>query len=171
MIYAIVDVNSLAEITLQVGQSVELYVVKSSTWEPTNIFNVEVNISDPNLGLIDNSSGTAQILATPRMDMFDDIQPGVNQIEGIEFFAIGTNPILDGDMASFIYTAQSPGDVTLHLLNYSTQAKALQSILIHQAEPVAEKLQQIYEESPELQQQISEPEWDSFMDSVKETEQ
>lgn len=169
--YAIVDVNSLSEITLEVGQSVVLYIVKSSTYEDTYVFNTEVNISDPNLGSIDNSFfGTAEILATPRSDMFDYIGPGSNQSDGIEFFAASLGAImLDGDMASFVYTATEPGDVTLNLMNYSSGAK-LEPIIIHQFESVVEKLQQIYEESPTLQEKIPEPEWNEFIESVEQSE-
>ena len=170
IIYAVVDVNSLPEITLQVGESVELYLVKSSTWEQTYMFNTEVIISDPNLGSIDNTSETAQILVVPRMSMFDDIAPGYTQPEGIEFYAIGLDSMLDGDMASFIYTANQPGDVTLDLVNYATPTE-LQSITIHQVQPIIKTLQQAYDESPELQQKVPEPEWDAFIESVKQSEE
>lgn len=169
--YAIVDVNSLAEIRLEVGQSVGLYIIKSSNYdEDTYIFNSEVNISDPNMGWIDLDS--AEILAQPRMDGFDFIFSGETQIEGVSFFAanIGST-ILDGDMASFVYTATQPGDVILNLIDYDTTSSSrLESITIHQFVSIVPMLQQIYDESSELQQDIPEAEWNEFIENVQETE-
>ena len=170
--YAIVDTNSLPEITLQVGKSVQLYVIKSSQYdEDTNIFYTEVDISDPNMGTIDLDS--AEILALPRIDGFDFIYSGENQIEGITFFAANIDsPILDGDMAGFVYTAAQSGDVTLNLTNHDTYDtnSRLESIKIHQVQPAAEILQQIYDESTDLQTQIPETEWNVFIESVQQSE-
>jgi hypothetical protein len=167
--YALVDVNSLSEITLEVGQSTALYIVKSSEDEETFVFNVEVNLSDPNIGQIQLDS--AEILVMPRIDLFDFVASGSNQFEGVEFFAanIGSS-MLDGDMAAFVYTATKTGDVTLNLIDYTLPAAQLRSITIHQVEPVTEQLQRIYDESPELQEQIPEPDWNEFIESVKQTE-
>jgi hypothetical protein len=171
LIYAIVDVNSLSEITLPVGQSVELYITKSSIDEETYIFHTEVNISDPNLGFIDNIfPGTAQIWAAPRLNYIDYIGPGSTQSEGIEFLAVSLSPMMDGDMASFIYTPVLEGDVTLHLIDYTSSAGKVESITIHQTMPIVEKLQNIYDETPELQMKIPEPEWNEFIESVQESE-
>lgn len=171
LIYAIVDVNSLSETILQVGQSVELYITKSSIDEETHIFNTEVNISDPNLGFIDNVfPGTAQIWATPRLDFIDYIGPGSTQIEGIGFIAVSLSPMMDGDMASFIYTPVLEGDVTLSLIDYTLSSGKAVSITIHQTMPIVEKLQNIYDENPELQAEIPEPEWNEFIESVQESE-
>ncbi|MBC8468701.1 MAG: hypothetical protein H8D56_04450 [Planctomycetes bacterium] len=169
--YAIVDANSLSEITLEVGQSITLYIVKSSSSETVNIFDMDVTISDPNWGSIDNSeTGTAEILAAPRMEAFDYIGPAEIQAEGIGFLAanIGST-ILDGDMTSFVYTAIDPNDVTLSLTNYSSTGANLESITIHQILPAVEMLQQAYLESPELQESVPEAEWNAFIDSVEQT--
>ncbi len=167
--YAIVDVNSLSEITLEVGQCITLYVIKSSSSETVNLFNMNVTISNPNWGSIDNSeTGTAEILATPRMEAFDYIGPAEIQAEGIGFLAAnaGTS-ILDGDMASFVYTATDPNDVKLSLTNYSSTGANLESIIIHQVLSPVDLLQQAYEESPELQESVPETEWNAFIESVE----
>lgn len=165
--YAITDANSLSEITLEIGKSAILYIVKSSISDETFVFNTEVNLSDPNAGWIDS----AQLLAAPRMDVFDFIGAGSTQYEGIEFFAANIGePMLDGDMAAFVYTAAKTGDVTLTLIDYTEPAAKLVPITIHQVEPVVQQLQQIYEESPELQEDIPESEWNEFIQSVEEAE-
>ena len=177
--YAVVDTNSLSEITLEVGESITLYVTKSSTDENVYIFDMDVIVSDPNLGWIDNTpddpnttpvEGTAEILASPRSSSFDYYGPVYNEPNSIQLFAasIGSS-IQDGDMASFVYTATEPNDVTLDLVNYANGAD-LESITIHQIEPVAEMLQNIYEESEELQQAIPEPKWNEFIESVEENQ-
>jgi hypothetical protein len=167
VIYTIADANSLSEITLEIGESTILYIVKSSIHDETFVFNTEVNLSDPNAGWIDS----AQILAMPRMDTFDFIGAGSTQYEGIEFFAanIGAS-MLDGDMAAFVYTAAQTGDVTLSLIDYTEPAAKLGSITIHQVEPVVQQLQRIYDESPELQEDIPEPEWNEFIQNVEQAE-
>jgi uncharacterized repeat protein (TIGR01451 family) len=68
IVFAIKDANDLTEITLPVGQSVRLYLTKETTDEDVYSFYLEANISDPNLGWIDNTEydpnnpGTAEIL-------------------------------------------------------------------------------------------------------------
>lgn len=168
--YAIVDVNSMSEITLKAGESVELYIVKSSSLDQTPVFNIEVTMSDPNMGWIDNAYGTAQILAQPRFEMFDEIGPGSTQIEGIEFFAINMTSMYDGDMAGFVYTALYDGDVTLNLIDYSDPYSQLEPIVIHQQMSTVEYLQQIYENSPELQQEFPEDEWNEIIESITQTD-
>ena len=66
IIYSIVDSNGLDEINLDINESVTLYVDLSTT-DQNNLmaFDVEVHISDPNLGSIDNTAdpnGTAEIV-------------------------------------------------------------------------------------------------------------
>lgn len=165
------DANSLADITLQVGDSVVLYIDKSSFYEEVRVFDIEVTMSDPNLGSIDNpASGTAEILAYPRMEVFDSIDSGYEQPEGIEFFAANLAPMWDGDMASFVYTATEAGTVTLELINYlAAPAAELESIVIHQVMPVVEMLEQAYSESSDLQESVSQEEWNMFIDSVEES--
>ena len=175
--YAIVDTNSLAEITLEVGDSITLYVTKSSTDEDVYIFDMDVIVSDPNLGWINNTAddpnttpveGTAEILASPRISGFDYYGPA-NEPNSIQFFAANIGASMqDGDMASFVYTATEPNDVTLNLVNYGNGAN-LEPIIIHQVEPIVEMLQQIYTTSPQLQEKIPEPEWNEFIESVEES--
>ena len=163
------DANSLSEITLEVGDSVIIYVSKSSSVENVRVMDMDVLVSDPNLGAIDVSSG--EILIWPRMEMFDYV--GVpDQGSGIGFFAANLDRIADGDLACFVYTAQQQGTVTLNLVNYSAAPAAnLEPILIHQVVPVVEMLQQAYDESPDLQQSVTQEKWDAFIDSVKESTQ
>ncbi len=165
--YAIVDTNSLSEITMDIGESATFYVVKNSIYEDVYFFDMDVIVSDPNLGWVDNSeTGSAEILAVPRNSTFDYYGPS-SEPNSIQFFAanIGAS-MLDGDMASFVYTAAEAGTVTLELSNYSLNAN-LESMTIHQVQPVVEMLQQVYEESPDLQQSISEAEWNIFIENVE----
>jgi len=153
--YSIVDASDSNEITIDVNDSITLYV-KMVTTEENNVrtFNIEVNISDPNLGSIDNreydpsdpNSSTARILAEPRLSWADYCGPGTEQEEGVEFY--GTNldsAISDGNLASFVFTCEGQGDITLELINwYSYNMNSenvypkLESILIHQTEIVGE---------------------------------
>lgn len=167
------DANSLSDITLGVGDSVVIYIDKSSVNDAeVMIFNMDVTISDPNLGSIDNDpNGTAEIFAWPRMTPFDFIGPGA-QSEGIGFFAANLTAMDDGDMAGFVYTADQVGDVTLGLVDYADDPPAiLQTMTIHQVQPVVELLQQAYDESSDLQQSVSQTEWDAFIESVEESTQ
>lgn len=165
------DANSLSEITLEVGESVIIYIDKSSLYEDVRIFDMEVTISDPKWGSIDTAaSGTAEILAYPRMETFDSVGPGYEQTEGIAFFAANLSSMWDGDMAGFVYTATETGTVTLDLINYlAAPAAKLKSMVIHQFQPVVPMLEQIYTESPDLQESIPEETWEVFIDSVQES--
>ena len=168
------DANSLpSEITLEVGDSVRLYIDKSSTYEIVKIFDMDVTLSDPNLGTIDNTDGgTAEILAYPRMEGFDWIGTATEQSEGIGFFAANVEPVWDGDMASFVYTATQVGTVKVDLISYASWPDAkLKPLIIHQVLPVIPMLQQAYSESPDLQQSVSQEEWDAFIESVEESTQ
>ncbi|MHC4616899.1 MAG: hypothetical protein ACYTEQ_04005 [Planctomycetota bacterium] len=150
IIYSIVDANDNNEITIDVNESITLYV-KMATAEPNSVatFEIEVNISDTNLGSIDNTAydpndppgpGTARILAQPRDSSLDYWGPGTEQEEGIELHgACFTGAISDGNLASFVFTSTGEGDVTLQLINWSstdTDCNAvfptLESITIHQ---------------------------------------
>jgi hypothetical protein len=109
-------------------------------------FDIEVNISDPNLGLIDNTEypdGTAQILAEPNKDpSWDYWGPGWWQEEGIRLSGLTTgNAIADGHLASFVFTSGGPGDVILELIkcvSFNTDSEEvfpkLESIVIHQVD-------------------------------------
>lgn len=147
IIYSIVDANDSNEITMNINDSITLYV-KMATTEANNVctFNIGVNISDPNLGSIDNTErpdGTARILAEPREEGFDYWGPGVNQEQGIEFWATGMwSPISDGNLASFVFTCQGQGDVTLEPINRDSLNTddnpvfpKLEGIVIHQIDP------------------------------------
>jgi hypothetical protein len=143
--YAILDPNGLNEITLYVGQSIQLYLDKTTYNENVYIFNIEVNISDPNLGWIDNTeydssnpdTSTAELLAAPRTTFFDYWGPGYTQNEGIQFLAASfSGAIADGPIASFVYTATAVGDVTLSPFEYlEDRPVGLLPILIHQIAP------------------------------------
>jgi hypothetical protein len=145
--YSIVDANGLSEITIDVNDSVILYVdIASSNDNNVCVFDVEVNISDPNLGSIDNTEypdGSAQILAEPNKDpSWDYWGPGWWQEEGIRLLG-ATNgcAIGDGHLASFVFTCEGPGDVTLEVKNlasfntdYEEVFPKLTSIVIHQVD-------------------------------------
>ncbi|HUW17923.1 MAG TPA: hypothetical protein VMW16_01320 [Sedimentisphaerales bacterium] len=157
IIYSIVDTNDSNEITVDANTSVTLYV-KMATIGTGNvsIFDIEVNISDPNLGSIDNrqydpndpNASTARILAEPRDEDWDCWGPGLTQPEGIEFYAVNLeSSIYDGNLASFIFTCTGPGDVVLTLINYCSYDvnnnqvyPTLQSIVIHQMEAGSEQM-------------------------------
>ena len=156
LIYRIVDAGGFNEITIDVGQTVTLYVDMftvdiSEVWA----FEVEANISDPNLGAIDNTAydlinppgdGTARILASPnRWTAFDRWGPGYQQQEGIVLSGICSDGAFeDGYLASFEFTCLGTGDVELSLMNWDTTSSSgeklypsLQGILIHQNDPYA----------------------------------
>jgi hypothetical protein len=64
------------------------------------------------------------------------------QQEGIQLFCANIgDPISDGDLASFVYTCNQPGDVTLELLNLDSSGPggslcpSLRNITIHQIDP------------------------------------
>jgi hypothetical protein len=144
LIYRITDGAGAREITLTVGESVTLYIQKSTLEKDIFTIQTEAILSDLELGWIDNAerdpnnpSGccTAQILASPRNPSFDWWGPGGTQAEGIQFIManVGT-PIGDGYAASFVYTATAAGDVTVSLVDYGLVPSALEAILIHQVE-------------------------------------
>ena len=149
--YAIVDPNGQSEVSIPVGDSVRLYLTKTTLDRDVYVFSLEATISDPNLGWIDNTSrdpnalldlSTAELLATPRSTFFDYWGPGYTQAEGIQFLAASFGgPMDDGVIASFVYTATAVGDVTLSLIDYvDTVPSGLQSILLHQYAPQAEPM-------------------------------
>ncbi len=144
VIYMIHDPNGRDEINLRVGQTVTLYLEMDTLEESVHVFDVEVTISNPNLGTIDNrpydpvnppGNGTARILAQPRVTFFDRWGPGISQAQGLDL--VGANisaPINEGRIASFTYTCTAAGEVTLDLINWnSTQPASVRSIQIHQS--------------------------------------
>jgi hypothetical protein len=141
IIFRIVDANGSSEITIDVNESLTLYVTMETNGVDVFIFDVEIDISDTNLGSIDNTShpnGTAEILALPRDPFFDYWGPGVSQEEGIELAAASffDSAISDGHLASFVFTCEGYGDVTLTLINWiETISPVLESIIIHQIDP------------------------------------
>jgi hypothetical protein len=154
IVIRIVDIGDNNEITLDVNESITLYLrLKTMGPEGLGIFNGDVIISDTNLGSIDNreynpndpnfiNNSTARILAEPRDPFFDYIGPGYEQSEGIQFLAanIGGN-INDGDLASFVFTCRGGGNVTLSLKNYLAGINPkLVNILIHQNNPNFQKM-------------------------------
>ncbi len=149
VIYRIVNVNGLSEITIDVNESITLYVdIASTTENNVRSFDIDVDISDPNLGSIDNTQypdGTAQILAEPdRLSFADYWSPGLGQEEGIRLSGATLNSaIADGHLASFVFTCEGQGDVTLELKNwasFNTDSEAvfpkLETIVIHQIDPL-----------------------------------
>lgn len=145
--YSIVDANGLSEITVDINDSITLYVdIASSNDNNVWAFDIEINISDPNLGSIDNTQypdGTAQILAEPNRDPYWDYWgPGARQEEGIRLSGLTTgNAIADGHIASFVFTCEGPGDVTLELISwvsFNTDSEEvypkLENIVIHQGD-------------------------------------
>lgn len=155
LIYSIVDANGLDEITINIGQTVTLYV-DMNTIDINEVwaFTVEADISDPNLGSIDNSaydanSPTAQILAGPnRWTAFDRWGPGYEQQEGIYLMGLSSGGAFqDGHLASFEFTCLGAGDVELHLLNQETTSTSgeplyptMEGMLIHQNDPNAQQM-------------------------------
>jgi hypothetical protein len=142
IVFAITDANDLTDIILPVGQSIRLYLTKETFEENVLSFYLEANISDPNLGWIDNTEYDpnnptgAEILAQPRASFFDYYGPGCTQPEGIQFFAASLgNAMEDGNLASFVYTATQPGYVVLTLVNYDTNSPTLEEIVIRQTDP------------------------------------
>lgn len=148
LIYSVVDANGLDEITMYVGNSITLYV-DLTTIDHNDLmsFDIEVHISDPSLGTIDNAedpNGTAAILASPRTSSFDYWGPGRIQEEGIYLaaFYLTFDPnsfIANGHLASFVYTAEDANDVELSIVNISSRNisneevyPTVEPILIHQ---------------------------------------
>lgn len=188
VIFRIQDANDFQEITVNTGDSVCLYLAKQTFDEDVFVICLEVNLSDPNLGWIDNTaynpadpnnSGTAQILASPRTSFFDYYGPGYTQFEGIQFVIANVGQaISDGPVASFVYTATGPGDVVLSLINYMAPVQ-LEQIVIHQigaesslqtqTDPntLAEFLETIWNTSEEIQSTTTEAEWNAFVEDVK----
>ena len=152
VVYSILDANCFDEITLDVNETVTLYVDLDTTeYNNMRIFDIEITISDPNLGSIDNTeydpndpnSCTTQILADPRMSGFDYWGSGVTQRAGIEFIAANIGDQMDdGHLVSFEYTCKGSGEVTLELTNYLSANTGgekvypvLESITINQPDP------------------------------------
>jgi hypothetical protein len=144
VIYAIQNAVGQDEISLSVGQTVTLYLDLETLGEAAHVFDLEVRISDPNLGSIDNrpydvgnppGNGTARILAQPRITGFDRWGPGSSQVEGIEMIGANiTAPLNEGHIASFEYTCTAAGEVTLDLINWNTfQPAFVRSLRIHQS--------------------------------------
>ncbi len=142
IIYEIVDINDSNEITMNINESIRLYV-RMTTADDVDIFSfqLEVDISDPNLGSIDNTeypNGTAEILASPRESTWDDWGPGWQQEEGIVLSGLSafSGPMSDGNMASFMFTCTGEGDLALELINLdSSITPTLRDITIHQVDP------------------------------------
>ena len=144
--YSIVDANGHSEITLDVNESITLYVDIATANDVNGVwaFDIEADISDPNLGSIDNTeypNGTAQILAEPnRLSFADYWGPGAAQEEGIRLSGTTLgSAIADGHIASFVFTCEGQGDVTLELINWGSWNTdneevfpKLEGILIHQ---------------------------------------
>jgi hypothetical protein len=199
VIYSITDINDANEITLSVGESVRLYIQKTTLEQEVQVIYLEAVISDTELGWIDNTEydpnnpegSTAELLAEPRYSFFDYWGPGETQPEGIVFFAVSLGqPLEDGSVASFVYTASAAGDVEIELIDYGQIPSVRRKMLIHQVEPMqaqapasneavssetseitieeaVEFLEGIWEENPEIRQQISEEEWNEFLNDVR----
>jgi hypothetical protein len=153
IIFRIVDINGVNDITLDVNQSIRLYVgLVTYGYQDVQSFNVEVNISNTNSGSIDNTehpSGTAEILAVPYRDTkWDYWAPGVEQQEGIILMGITKGgAIADGSLASFVYTPLAEGDIELSLINRGSLDTdneyifpKLEKIIIHQVDPSSQQM-------------------------------
>ena len=214
IICSIVDANGLSELTMNVGESITLYIDMETFDRDMEMFSIEVNISDPNLGSIDNTaydlndgpydpndppgSATARILAQPRSSWFDYWGPGETQQAGIQLFGVSlSGPISDGDLASFVYTCDAPGEVTLEFLNldsfgpsgslcpslvnftvYQTGSSQQQSMSGGMGEmsttsqissdEMVEWLESLWAED-NISEIMSEEEWNAFVESVKDS--
>jgi len=145
VIFRILDINDSNEITIDVNDSITLYITMETNDVNVFVFEFEVNISDTNLGSIDNTDidandppgdGTARILATPRDTFFDYWGPGWEQTEGIHFSGASlSSPISDGNMASFEFTCEGQGNVTLDLICDLPAMSKTEGIVIHQSDP------------------------------------
>ena len=149
--FRIADEYGQSEINMDVGQSITLYIEMVTEGVDVNVFHLEADISDPNLGYIDNTPydtnnppgpGTARILASPRDPFFDYWAPGEMQSEGIQLRGASLNSgMSDGHLASFVYTCNRPGDVTLEVLNLRASDVAwLEGIIIHQIDPYSTEM-------------------------------
>jgi hypothetical protein len=149
VIYRIVDAYGNSEITIDVNESITLYVNMETNNVNIFSFNIEADISNVGLGYIDNTeynqnnpsgSGTARILAEPRETFFDYWGPGIQQEEGIRFTAFSSgDTFYDSHLASFVFTCNGAGDVTLSLKNWDSYGPdgkpifpTLRNIIIHQ---------------------------------------
>lgn len=201
VIFSIVDENGLSDITIEVGQSITLYVDMATEGVDVYGLNLEVNISDTNFGFIDNRPpplGTASILAIPRDSFFDDWGPGTEQEEGIRLFGASLgSAISDGHLASFVFTCDGQGDVTLKLLNWMSTYARLEDMTIHQIDPysmpmmlggmstmmqstpspttqeltvndIVGMLEDIWLADDGVQEVISEEDWQKFINIIKE---
>ncbi|MHC4265075.1 MAG: hypothetical protein ACYSUK_03985, partial [Planctomycetota bacterium] len=148
IIYRVVDVSGANEITLDVNESITLYVDLATTDEKDiESFYIEIDISNSNLGSIDNTQkpgGTAKILARPdRIRFMDYWAPGIAQQEGIQLSGrTNRSAIQNGHLARFVYTSLAEGDVTLDLINFQSYDPnhnpvypKLEDIIIHQLGP------------------------------------
>ena len=197
--YRIFHPQFLQEITLSLGESITLYVDKMTTGEGNiSSFYVEVGISDPNLGWIDNTSydpndppvlGTARILAKPnRLTEYDYWGPGSMQKENIILSGCTWNEaIYDGALASFTYTCTGIGDVILELYDrdsYNTENQKVypqtEYIIIHQvdmntqttADEIEEyllRLNELWENGEtDLPDDYTEEDWNEFIEWLKD---
>ena len=198
LIYSIADANGFDEIYLNTGESIRLYV-DLYTYGQSDLmsFDIEVQISDPNMGTIINTTDPnfadpndmPYILAIPRYDAFDITGPANTQQEGVRFSAYNftldpNNPsINDGHLASFVYTAGVPGDVTLNIVNNSstnmlneTVYPTVESILIHQSDQQLLESQSIMTSEPvtmasSTQQTMDIDETISFLEQIYQEDQ
>lgn len=158
IIFRIVDANGSSEITIDVNESITLYVDMETNDVNIHGFDIEVVISDTNLGSIDNTehpNGTAQILASPRESTWDYWGAGWEQEEGIRLSGASafSGPISDGHLASFVFTCTGVGDVTLELLNDNPPYPRLEEIVIHQTDPYSQQMMESgMDETQNLQQ-------------------
>lgn len=214
IVISIVDVDGSNEITLDVNESITLYLrLATAEQGGFGIFDIEAMISDTNIGSIDNreynadkpddpNNGTARILAEPRDPFFDYVGPGYEQPEGISMIAVSIESDMnDGDLASFVFTKSGKGDIVLSPISYLTDIYTkLEGILIHGVEPdsppeatdsnspaeegggasegdvadtneLATWLGEVWVQEPNLQQILTEEEWNQFIETVEDSEE
>jgi hypothetical protein len=195
VIYSLHDANGLDEIVLETGESIRLNISKQTLGVDTISFCLEVLISDPNAGYIDNreyepvdpndpndpnDASRAEILAQPRDSFFDYYGPGLMQFGDIQFVAVNFfGAIEDGSIASFVYTATQPGNIALMLIDYNSIPSRLEPMIIHQVEPgqeysapedpneILDFLEDTWKTSADLQQTTSWTDWQVFIEEVK----
>ncbi len=130
--YRIVSLDNDNDIYMDVNEVKRLYV-KMTTTDANDVamFDIEVILSDPNLGSIYNTAydagspndpNYAEILATPRDPNWDYWGPGLGDDSALGLVGVNTDHIAlsDGNLASFELTYTGPNDLTLELINWGS---------------------------------------------------
>ncbi len=150
IVYSILDANDNNNITMDVNDTITLYVNKQTEDANVYMFEIEVKSSDYFLGSIDNryvdtsdpndpNNGTARILMKPRSKSEDYIGPGEYDANNLGLKALTfdpDNPAPEGHIASFQYSALAEGSVILSVINKQAyENPTLETMVISQVEP------------------------------------